>query len=118
MNPLNVKLVEEDGGLHFGDDILRGTIQPLPVIHEGRHRISGDGGVYHFFFNRRHGLEFGFPSDPLVVDAGPDLESPEGELVVLSGASFFLLACRDSHIVHWSLDGSWQRRSGSALGLG
>lgn len=107
LDQLNVKLVEEDGGLHFGDDILTGIIQPLPVPHPVRFPISGDGGVYHIFFNRSHGLEFGFPSEVLVVNAGPDQESAEGDMVELSEISFIDYGIADVYTstIDWG-DGS------------
>jgi hypothetical protein len=99
---LVVKLNEYDA--FNNNDILRATIKPLPPsdptqpLPEGQPRTvpftvelldqPGDSGKYLFYYNLSHGLEFGFPSDPLVVDAGPDRESPEGEIIILTETSF------------------------------
>ena len=104
---LTPEIREDDNDLINDDDILRASILPIPVEQQGTspatvvlYDVDGADydGEYRFYYNLSHGLEFGFPSDPFVVDAGPDRESPEGEIVEPSAVPFIDFGAATTYI--------------------
>jgi hypothetical protein len=112
---LVVEVNEEDDWPN-PNDILQARIMPIPVEQQGTapativlyDKEGADyDGEYRFYYNLSHGLEFGFHNDPFVVDAGPDRESPEGEIVELPAAPFIDFGIATTYVptIDWG-DGS------------